>query len=240
MNIQNRKNGVFLLLFLGSKGSKGEPARFGAKNCKELLDRGVVLSGWYTIYPKNCVALTVLCDMHTDGGGWIVFQRRIDGSVDFFLDWEFYKRGFGSQLTEFWLGNDNIHLLTSLGENELRVDLTDFNNTHTYAKFDLFRISNEMDDYRLTVGNFVGGTAGNSLTYHKNMPFSTKDKDPMSKKCAQQYKGAWWYNSCHLSNLNGKYLVGQEGLPGDGAVWKTNHGFNYSFKRSEMKFRPTA
>uniref|UniRef100_K7G175 Fibrinogen C-terminal domain-containing protein n=1 Tax=Pelodiscus sinensis TaxID=13735 RepID=K7G175_PELSI len=101
----------------GDKGDIGVPGTInpGAKNCKELLARGNIMSGWYTIYPHDCNALTVLCDMDTDGGGWIVFQRRVDGSVDFFRDWNSYKKGFGSYLTEFWLGNDNIHLLTSFG-----------------------------------------------------------------------------------------------------------------------------
>ncbi|CAM4676071.1 unnamed protein product, partial [Caretta caretta] len=54
-----------------------------------------------------------------------VFQRQVDGSVDFFHDWESYKRGFGNQQMEFWQGNDNIHLLTSHGSNKLRIDLMD-------------------------------------------------------------------------------------------------------------------
>lgn len=44
-----------------------------------------------------------------------VFQRRVDGFVDICHDWAAYKQGFGSQLGEFWLENDNIHALTAQG-----------------------------------------------------------------------------------------------------------------------------
>nr|XP_020648957.1 ficolin-2-like [Pogona vitticeps] len=227
---------------IGDKELKDIQCKQGVKNCKELLARGVTLSGWYTIYPQNCEPLTVLCDMHTDGGGWIVFQRRADGSVDFYRDWNAYKKGFGSQLAEFWLGNDNIHLLTSMGENELRVDLTDFDNTHVFAKYTSFRISGEADQYRLGLGSFAGGSAGDSLSGHNSMPFSTKDKqqDPNNSKCAETYKGAWWYNNCHTSNLNGIYWLGAHSSFADGVNWQTSKGYNYSYKRSEMKFRPVA
>ena len=65
--------------------------------------------------------------MDTDGGGWTVFQRRQDRSVDFYREWNDYKRRFGNLNVEFWLGFDYIHWLLSLSPtgNELRVDLGD-------------------------------------------------------------------------------------------------------------------
>ncbi|XP_024051129.1 ficolin-1-like, partial [Terrapene carolina triunguis] len=212
----------------------------GLRNCKELLAKGNILSGWYTIYPRGCTAMRVLCDMDTDGGGWIVFQRRADGSVDFFRDWDSYKRGFGSSLTEFWLGNDNIHLLTSLGANELRIDLRDFENNHVFAKFKSFKILDETQKYKLILGDFINSTAGDSLAAHRNKFFTTKDRDndPASINCATLYKGAWWYSNCHDSNLNGMYWLGAHNSTGNGIIWHASRGNKYSFKLSEMKFRP--
>ncbi|XP_070812035.1 ficolin-1-like [Pituophis catenifer annectens] len=238
----------------GEKGEKGDPGEIdekrleafqckqGAPNCKELLKRGVVLSGWYTIYPQDCQPLEVLCDMDTDGGGWIVFQRRLDGSVDFFRKWDAYKRGFGNQLSEFWLGNDNLHRLTSLGKNELRIDFTDFDNKDSFAKYASFQVAAESQWYRLTLGAFTGGPAGDSLSQHNNMTFSTQDKrqDPKKFNCAEKYKGAWWYHECHHSNLNAKYWMGEHKSRGVGINWASGKGPYYSYKRSEMKIRPVA
>uniref|UniRef100_A0A8C4TNA2 Ficolin-2-like n=1 Tax=Erpetoichthys calabaricus TaxID=27687 RepID=A0A8C4TNA2_ERPCA len=229
----------------GSKGDSGEPGQKGffdgALNCKQLLDLGNVLSGWYTVYTVAGKPLSVFCDMDTDGGGWTVFQRRMDGTVDFFRDWNTYKKGFGNRLSEFWLGNDNIHDLTAIGTYELRIDFTDFDNINTFAKYKSFNVLGESDKYKMILGDFVDGTAGDSLTYHKNMNFSTKDQDndQSSTDCSHVYKGAWWYNDCHFSNLNGVYLRGEHASFADGVDWKTGKGYNYSYKYTAMKFRPT-
>ncbi|XP_017704291.1 PREDICTED: ficolin-2 isoform X1 [Rhinopithecus bieti] len=226
----------------GSKGAPGEPqpCLTGPRTCKDLLDRGHFLSGWHTIYLPDCRPLTVLCDMDTDGGGWTVFQRRMDGSVDFYRDWAAYKQGFGSRLGEFWLGNDNIHALTAQGTSELRVDLVDFEDNHQFAKYRSFKVADEEEKYNLVLGAFVEGSAGDSLTSHNNHSFSTKDQDNdlNTRNCAVMYQGAWWYRTCHVSNLNGRYLRGAHDSFANGINWKSGKGYNYSYKVSEMKVRP--
>ena len=72
------------------------------------------------------------------------------------------------------------------------------------------------------------------------MQFSIKDQDSDQFKtsCAQRSKGAaWWYSSCHKSNLNGMYFNGQHASRADGVNWFTFRGKQYSLKRTEMKVK---
>lgn len=58
-----------------------------------------------------------------------VIQRRDDFGEpreNFNRDWADYKNGFGDPAKEFWLGNENIYMLTNNEDYALRVELEDF------------------------------------------------------------------------------------------------------------------
>ena len=108
------------------------------------------------INPDGSGIFGVFCDQRTAGGGWLVFQKRLDGSVGFYRGWTEYKRGFGSLSGEFWLGLDKIHRLTSSGKYKLRVDLEDFAGQNYSAEYDLFKVGSEGEKYQLSAGSYSG------------------------------------------------------------------------------------
>jgi hypothetical protein len=96
--------------------------------------------------------------MTTAGGGWTIFQRRLDGSVDFYRGWNDYKNGFGQMDGEYWLGLDKIHRLSNIGHNVLRIDLADFEGQYRYAQYDIFEVGSEDGSYKLRVEYYSAGT----------------------------------------------------------------------------------
>ncbi|KAF6108755.1 ficolin 3 [Phyllostomus discolor] len=230
---------------MGPKGEPGDPASLlrcgeGPRSCQELLSRGATLSGWYHLCLPGGRALPVFCDMDTRGGGWLVFQRRQDGSVDFFRSWSSYKAGFGSQESEFWLGNENLHQLTLQGTWELCVELEDFNGNHTFAHYKSFRLLGEADHYQLVLGKFLEGTAGDSLSYHNGKSFSTYDADHDANSggnCAVVVHGAWWYGSCYRSNLNGHYATSLTAAHKYGIDWASGLGVGHPYRRVRIMLR---
>ncbi|XP_004079390.1 tenascin-R isoform X2 [Oryzias latipes] len=207
------------------------------QNCAQHLLNGETLSGVYTIYINRdpSQGVQVYCDMSTDEGGWIVFQRRQNGLTDFSRKWSDYRVGFGNLEDEFWLGLDNIHRIASQGRYELRIDMKDGQES-VYANYDKFSIGDARNLYKLRIGEY-NGTAGDSLSYHQGRPFSTKDRDNdiAVTNCALSYKGAWWYKNCHRANLNGKY---GESRHSQGINWYHWKGHEFSIPFVEMKMRP--
>ena len=110
----------------------------------------------YKIDPDGLGEFEVFCDQKTAGGGWTVFQKRKNGSVDFFRTWDDYKRGFGNLKGDFWLGLDKIHRLTVSSRNTLRVDLVDPRGRTAFAEYSSFAVAKEAAKYQLSLGNFSG------------------------------------------------------------------------------------
>ena len=84
-------------------------------------------------------------------------QLRLDGSESFYRDWATYKNGFGNLTRNFWLGNDNIHLLTKHHDQKLKIELT-HNDEVKYVDYSTFWIENEAQKYKLTVSGFSGSS----------------------------------------------------------------------------------
>ncbi|XP_028424276.1 microfibril-associated glycoprotein 4-like [Perca flavescens] len=199
-------------------------------------------SGVYTIFPiKTTSEVQVYCEMNSEGGRWTVFQRRLDGTVNFYRTWDQYRTGFGNPAGEYWLGLENIFQLVNRKKYELMVDMEDFEGNKAFARYTSFSIASECDGYRLNVSGFIYGGAGDSLNYHNGQKFTTVDRDQDSStgSCAKYYLGAFWYNNCQEANPNGVYRWGADNsIQGVGVEWKGFKGTNYSLKTISMKIRP--
>ncbi|XP_017038438.1 ficolin-2-like [Drosophila kikkawai] len=178
----------------------------------------------------------VACDQRSHGGGWTIILRRNDGSQDFYLEWEDYKHGFGQLGNEFFLGLDKIHAITTAETQELLVLLEDYEGDQRYEMYDDFKVGSESNNYILESVGSASGDAGDSLTAHQGMMFTTKDrKNDGDEDCAARFTGAWWYRNCHVSNLCGKY---GDNTHGKGVTWNSFRGHDYSLKRAVMMIRP--
>ena len=186
----------------------------------------------------GCGPFTAYCDME---GNWTVFQRRFNGAVGFYRNWNSYVSGFGNPRGEYWMGLDNIHCMTNnLPGTKLRVELGDWEGNSYYAEYSQFVVGDSNINYEMTVSGFSGDVT-DQLSYHSGQMFTTYDQGRTS--CAVSHRGGWWYNSCHAVNLNGEYLgEGVSNPDFKGLSWynaKPGADPFYSFKFAEMKLKFT-
>ncbi|XP_017328289.1 tenascin-N isoform X2 [Ictalurus punctatus] len=241
-----KKYVVTLIAYRGSKRSKVvetifitvEAAYHFPMDCTQIMKNGKMKSGVYTIYVANDrnKPMQVYCDMTTDGGGWLVFQRRNTGKLDFMKRWRQYTQGFGELTDEFWLGLENIHALTNTSTKyEVRFDLG-LGSERAYAVYDDFKVGSAKQKFKLTIGNYRGN-AGDAMAYHQGRPFTTidSDNDIALGNCAFTHHGAWWYKNCHLANLNGKFEDNRHSM---GVNWEPWKGHLMSLDYTEIMIRP--
>ena len=182
---------------------------------------GSVPSGVYNISVDG-VERPVYCDMTTDGGGWIVVQRRFGGGLDFNRSWAEFAAGFGRIDGEQWIGNAALGALTALLNPVLRIEETRTSGERKVAEYATFRVSAPSDSYRLVVGGYrvvheqttpcdCYMPRGDCLQFSSGARFSTFDRDNDAmpgSNCAATRPGGWWDTDCYVMNLN---AMGQGG-----------------------------
>ena len=182
----------------------------------------------YNITPDEQGAFPVWCDQETSGGGWVVFQKRIDGALQFHRGyWSEYKEGFGDLSREFWLGNEKLHRLSYSRSQELLVQLQDSEGDIAHARYSVFSVDSESQKYKLTVGGY-SGSAGDDFGDHNGMKFSSIDQD--NDKYSGHCGAGWWFNECSSTLLNGGYNAEK------GIFWYRWRQHRL-LKKTEMKIR---
>ena len=211
-------------------------------NCCQLgygrftFSRKTKPSGLYVL-PNYCkddhLEAEAYCDTSNGGGGWLVVQRRQDGSVNFNRTWIEYEDGFGKLTGEFWYGLRALHCLTGQGGWEMRMDIKLANGTNIFLQYEQFKVASAKDKYKLTVGGFQGTTT-DPMAHHNGMNFSTKDSDNdewSGGNCVLSGGpgGGWWHKHCaHVQpNVQYKHIHG---------IYLNNKWVSLSF--IEMKIRP--
>jgi ficolin len=86
---------------------------------------------------------------------WIIFQQRtpVSPAFNWSLPWSSYKSGFGDMGTNFWLGLERLHLLTSSASYQLRIEVQQKSTGSWFsAEYTYFTIGDEAtNQYRLHV-----------------------------------------------------------------------------------------
>ncbi|XP_060564351.1 angiopoietin-related protein 1-like, partial [Ruditapes philippinarum] len=114
-----------------------------------------------------------------------------------------YER-YSARAIHCLLANYHVFFLSPITAPNVKVGQNTF-----YSEFSIFRVNDENDNYRLTVGGYEGSCT-DSMWFHNGCQFTTKDSDNDARddNCVVAYKGAWWNNARHKANLNGLYLNG--------------------------------
>ena len=137
--------------------------------------------------------------------GWIIVHQRNGDDYDWNRGWGHYRNGFGAIAANFWLGLKRMNALTGSQPYRLRVELQTESgvgrNEWYSAEYWSFAVGDEVDEkFRLYVAGY-SGDAGDKLSHHSGMSFTTKDRDndqQNESNCAKDLRGGWWFKSCHF------------------------------------------
>ncbi|KAK6175462.1 hypothetical protein SNE40_013922 [Patella caerulea] len=211
-------------------------------DCRDGRDRSVVTIKKQRSYIQpsaNGSVIEVLCDFKW-GKTLIMRRTTLCKEVDFNRTWNEYVMGFGAIHAEYWLGLENVfNILQNFPTaNVLNIILRDGYTALFQSHYRGFDISNDPNDYTVSISGFDNGTTGDSLTngiYSINgRPFSTYDRDHTSHNCPGRFHGGWWYlddSVCSRANLFGR----RSGYTIESTChWQDDFGLETNFTTIEM------
>ncbi|CAL1529046.1 unnamed protein product [Lymnaea stagnalis] len=193
--------------------------------CERLMQdcsEGYTLGGYrsdqkYWIKPTLATdAFKVYCQM-SQGTGITRLQARTNANIDFNRTWLDFKVGFEiTDNSDFWLGNEYIHWITSSFPQVLMVQLSE-GKTKTFQRYHKnFTMSDGANSYAVSYTTswskdddkiFMDGCWANT-----SIKFSTwdRDNDGSDVNCAQTHGAGFWFASdCGVCNPNGRLYPGQ-------------------------------
>nr|BAN92381.1 self-incompatibility-linked fibrinogen-like protein-B [Ciona intestinalis] len=217
---------------------------------------GKYVSDVYPIWLKvGYRFIDIYCDMEsgsyiTNKTGWITFQQRKNGKINFNRGWEDYVNGFGNPNEDYWAGLENILMLTNQNlivlnhgystlRPNLRVDLKGWDGFNAHVEYERFTLYSNRN-YK--IGRF-GKRYGTG--FQPNFPdaffrqeFSTFDKKSegtsFQTNCPGPHNSGWWFSECGFSNLNGVYQgPNQKMSKRDGIYWR--HWFLINTNKTALK-----
>jgi len=162
---------------------------------------------------------------------WILIQQNVLSGAPFNVPWSTYQTTFGNFTTNYWMGLENVYLLTSSNNYMLRIEMLSNLQGWISAEYDMFQILSAEYFYEIYLNHPIPppatgtyyGDGGDSLqcllpdvtrsyyppipppaTFHGFMPFETSDTQTGPWNCATSNKGGWWYNKgyCVYGLLN--------------------------------------
>ncbi|XP_002120210.5 microfibril-associated glycoprotein 4-like [Ciona intestinalis] len=232
-------------------------------DCNSIIQSGIYGSNVYPIWLKGGYRfIYIQCDMEsgshiTNRTGWITFQQRKNGKINFNRGWEDYVNGFGNPNEDYWAGLETILLLTWQNEiafsygyrtfrPNLRVDLEGWDGFHAYVEYKRFYLNLE-SNYRISGLSKRFGTAfqSNFRSSIVQNEFSTFDHSSEAyfflPDCPGPHNSGWWFLGCSFSNLNGVYQGPTEKMSERFSIfwyqWSLINPNNTALKHASMKIQ---
>uniref|UniRef100_H2Z1S1 Fibrinogen C-terminal domain-containing protein n=1 Tax=Ciona savignyi TaxID=51511 RepID=H2Z1S1_CIOSA len=169
---------------------------------------------------------------------YMTFQRRKNGKVNFLRGWKNYVNGFGNPNGEYWVGLENVYLLTRQNKRALthgystirptlRIDMKDWDGVRAYAVYKRFTISSDKYNYQVSD---IGKRTGTVVKQAVSDPFFREEFTSFDhireglifySHCPQPTNGGWWFSFCSHSNLNGRYPGPLEKMSVHNIYWRS-------------------